>query len=235
MAIDAALIKIHNDSLAAGATHETATCVICTPSLLKEGITVDAEEFASQLKERDEEVARLTARVESLSDLATQADIDTKVEAAKAEAQVQIDDLQAKLDASVVEAGANKKQFDDLVDMINTEAAKQTADTEREALKATRMEMVAPYAALLPENYADENADRWTSMSEEAFLTLVDGWKNIAGDRVSESASKVPSKTALNASSDEWHKPVGGKARIRDDIHAINAARYERGVKTDRI
>jgi hypothetical protein len=172
---------------------------------------VSDETATAAIKERDDEIARLTAKVAELSNADAERETESKVTAARAEEQAKFSDLQGQYDALVLEAAASKKSYDDLVNLITEEATRQDAEAAAEARKATRLEQVKPFETILPANYVEQNTERLVAMDEESFTALLDGWKVVAGDRIPET-STIPSKTALQATSEGWQSRPGVRA-----------------------
>lgn len=144
-------------------------------------------------------VADLTAKVAELTTASTASETDAKIAAAKAELEAQIAELQTKLDAATLEAQAAKEDRDSTVSYLESEAAAAEAAAAITARKDERIAKVKE-AASFPDEYLEENADRFAAMSDEEFEKALADWAVIAPKKAGSTDTKIPATTAMTAS-----------------------------------
>ncbi len=120
-------------------------------------------------------------------------------------------DLQAKLDAAVLEAATEKKAREDLEASI--EAAK-AAEEEAKVLAARKEERLTKVkeVASFPDEYLAENADRFAAMSDDDFDKAVKDWTTITA----KAGEQIPGTTALVASRDDNQSTTSALAEIME-------------------
>lgn len=200
-----------------GAAHNEDACPLCALESFDndEGITFDDQPEGGSMSENtktytedelkaavDKAVAdattELTAKLSELENSHQQSEIDKAVAAAKAQSGESIKELQSKLDAAVLEAQTEKQAREELETSIATEKQAAQEAAELEARMTERLEKVKEVASF-PDDYLNENADRWARMSDEEFEKTVADWKVIAAKSVSD----IPKVTAMTASREE--------------------------------
>ena len=151
--------------------------------------------------------------------------VEARIAEARAEGEAKVTDLQARLDESVITAEAATKDKDEILAWLESEkeaAAQQAALEER---RGARVEQVAAVASF-PEEYVKENADRWASLEDEAFASLLVDYKTVAEKAAAgkqESGSTIPTQTAMQAARENDGGNKGGAYR---EVFALR----ERGV-----
>ncbi len=163
------------ENIPEGSSHDKAGCPIC---LSKESpvSTYTEDELRVAV---DSAVADLRTELESLRASQEAQQIDERISTAVAEAktplETQISELQAKLDAAVLEAEAEKIK----AEALEQEKIDAALAAEIEDRKSDRLEQVKAVAQF-PEEYLTENADRFAAMSDEDFTARLDEYKQIA-------------------------------------------------------
>lgn len=164
----------------------------------------------------DKAVAEATAEMQAkLAELA-----NSQAEAASAQAksdlEAQVADLQAKLDAAVLEAAQAKEEKENLQKAWDEEKA---AEEEAKALAARRDERLAKVkeVANFPEDYLEQNGDRFAALSDEDFEARLEEWRVIA-----KKEEKVPAKTSFKAARED-----------KETESALSALRELRAVGAD--
>lgn len=146
------------------------------------------------------QVEELTAKVVELTAAAGDAEVDSRVAAAKVEAEESIAALQAQLDTATVEAETAKQAHADLIAYLEAE---QVAAAEAAALEVRKAERVAQVKeiASFSDDYVDAHADRWASLPDEAFEATLEDWKAIASKAPAAKSDEgdIPAATALTA------------------------------------
>lgn len=205
-----------------GASHDAATCGLCTPGLLETASTTLTGGSVSEKTRTEDEYNKLVSEVEALkaqvaeySATANEAEVDAKVSAATAELEQQVAALQAQLDTAVAEAETSKQQHEALVAFLEAEQAAQAEAAALEARKAERIEAVKE-AAPFTDDYIAENADRWAGLSDDEFAAAINDWKAVAAKAAAAVTEKadddkddiVPAETAMKASADKGSNPL---------------------------
>lgn len=143
-------------------------------------------------------VAALEAKVAELSKAVEADEVAAKIAEAKAEADAQVADLQAKLDVATAEAATAKEAHESLVAFLDDTAKAEAEAAAFETAKAERIAAIKEAAPALPEEYLTENADRFAKMDEEAFQASLDGFKAVAA-KAPAGKSEIPAQTAMTA------------------------------------
>lgn len=143
----------------------------------------------------------LSAELESLKSSMTASESDAKIAQIQIEADEKVADLQAQLDAKVIEAQAATTARDELVAFLEGEATRVEAEAAAEARKEERVKAVSE-AATFPEEYVSANTERWASMDDEAFETLLADYRSVSAKSGAETTTIVPT-TSLQATRDE--------------------------------
>lgn len=201
------LRELHDLALARkpeGATHEGCPlCAVEDPAKdLEEKLvkTFSEEEVRSAVEAATRE---LRAELDSLRASQEQVEVETrikeKVDEATQPLQAQISELQDKLDAAVLEAQTEKAR----ADALEAEKREEAEKAAREARKEERLKAVREAAPKFPDQYLNENADRWTAMSDEDFELRLEEYRlaSKAAEAATASAG-LPSKTTLKATTE---------------------------------
>lgn len=223
-----------------GAVHDSDSCEFCQEStsgqqvvstqggvpdvstVTQEDISKAVEAAVAPLNEELDTLRKFKADVESSE--AAQAQ-QAKIE----EAETKAEELQNKLDESVIEATEAKKSYEDLVAWLEAEAEAKAEAERIEAVKAERVEKVRELN-LFKDSYIEENADRYAAMSEEAFETAVADWKAAAEAKKEDEGSEeeLPTSTAFVATRDdagETKKSHLSVMRLRNEGHNLRKIR----------
>lgn len=199
-----------------GATHP-ADCPVCA-------ITPAREEATLKTYTEDELRAAIDAAVGDLRGeldtfrasqeaQAVEARITKAVTEATEPLSTQVSELQAKLDASVLETAAEKAKADAL-EAEKVAAAEAATVAARKDERLTKVKEVANF----PEAYLDSNADRFAAMSDEEFEARLEEYRQIAVKATGTDG--LPLKTALKATTGTDSKPTSAVA----DLFAMRRA-----------
>lgn len=187
------------------ATHVASECPFCVDAAEVASATLTGGSVADTKTYSEEEhsallaqVAELTAKVAELTTASTASEIDAKIATVKTELEAQVTDLQTKLDSAVLEAQAAKDDRDNTVSYLEGEAAAAEAAAAITARKDERIAKVKEVASF-PDEYLDENADRFAAMSDEEFAKALEDWAVIAPKKAGSKDDKIPDKTAMTA------------------------------------
>lgn len=166
--------------------------------------------------------SKLTAIEAGEQTAAVQAQIDD----AKTQAEAQIEELTAKLDAAVLEAAQATKEREELSTWLQGEHDRVLAEAEMETKRADRIAKVAEVVTF-PEAHVAERADMWAALEDEKFEALLADYKAL-GDKTPKS-EPLPRFTAMQASreANEENTVVGSalKDLIRGRQFGINDPR----------
>lgn len=195
-----ALRALHDQLLAEkpeGAVHDEETCDLCRASDDPEGGsmgTFSEEELQAAI---DAAVAEATAPLQSRIAELEAAKKQEAENSAQAELEAKITELESKLDAAVLEATQAKEEKDALQQAWDDEKA---AAAEAEQVAARRDERLSQVKELacFPDEYIEENGDRFAAMSDEDWNARLEEWKTVVKPKETAS-SGVPAKTALTA------------------------------------
>lgn len=127
----------------------------------------------------------------------TVSEFESKVAQAQADADAKVEEIQAQLDAKVIEAEAAKTAFEELTTFLTTESARIDAEAAASARSEERVKAVAE-AATFPDEYLTANTDRWASMDDAAFESLLADYKSM-GEKTAAGDKGIPKGTALQA------------------------------------
>lgn len=137
---------------------------------------------------------------------ATAAAIAQAVADATAPFEAQVAELQAKLDTA---EAARKQAEDGLAERLQADADRE-AKEKLDAAKAERLEAVAD-TKLFTAEYMAENADRWASLTDEAWDAQIAEYRSLK-DRAGEQPTPPPpgaaGPMAAAAEGDETDNPV---------------------------
>lgn len=214
------LKALHDRLLAekpADAMHEP--CRLCS-QIDDDGGPADATEGGSMSKtyteeEMQAEVAKATAeldtRVKDLEASQQVSEVESKINAARAEKDAEIVELQMQLDAATLSAQTEKERADTIVAWLDEEkvAAEQAA-----VVSARRDERLAKVkeVASFPEGYLTKHADRFAAMGDEDFEAHLEGLREIAS-ATKPTGDTVPAKTGLHASRDDSGRTTSSAGR----------------------
>jgi chromosome segregation ATPase len=149
-------------------------------------------EVTAPLNKQIEDLKTLQQESENAKSLA---DLKLQMEAAAAESDAKIKEVQAQLDAAVLEAEGQKTAHADLLSFLEDEQKKVEANAALEEVKAARLELIKTVATF-PEEYLTANADRFAAMSPEDFDAAVADWKTVTATK---QETPVPGQTAIVA------------------------------------
>jgi hypothetical protein len=195
-----ALRSLHDRLLAErpeGAEHDEDACVFCGSNDDDLGggwmATFTDEELQAAV---DAAVADATSPLKDrIAELETTAQ-QGEWEQAKADLEARVTELEAKLDAAVLEATQAKEERDQLqadwdAEKASVEEAKTVAARRDERLQKVRE------VASFPDAYLEQNADRFAAMSDDDFNARLEEWTAISKPAAS---GGIPKTTALTAS-----------------------------------
>lgn len=156
--------------------------------------TYTEDELAAAIaKAIGEATAPLQTKLAELENSQQKSEMDAAIEAAKAEAQKAIDDLQAKLDAATIEATAAKTAKEELDSFWADAIAKAENEKAMEARRDERLSAVKEFGGF-DEKYIEDNADRFVAMSDDDFTARLEEWKALVASKGTEG---IPAKTGL--------------------------------------
>jgi hypothetical protein len=195
-----ALKALHDQMLAEkpeGASHDEAECLICSNDggePMGDALFTEEEVKAAVDRAVAEATSSLTQKITELQQSQQSKALEDAVVEAKAEVQVEIDDLTAKLDAAVLEAQQAKEAKEALQTAWDSE--KEVAEEAR-LFASRREDRVAKVREVecFPDDYVEQNADRFAAMSDEDFDARLEEWKALL-----DKDEPIPKKTALTAS-----------------------------------
>lgn len=210
------------------ANHVPDTCPVCVMESANTGGLPDDHPEGGSMSDKtyteDELAAAISKAVaEATSPLQTkltelensqqQSEMDKALAAAKAEAQATIDDLQAKLDAAVIEATAAKQAKEELDAFWADAIAKAEQEKAMDERREDRLAKVKEFGGF-DEKYIEENADRFVAMSDEDFDARLEEWKQLVASKGGE---EIPGQTRLVASrTDTGTTKTSALAEIRN-------------------
>ena len=202
-----------------GAVHDATACQWCTPvvqatdgtdrteggvldvSITQEDLDKAVAAAVTPLQTELEELRKFKAEAESTDAVnAAREELRAEVEAAKVAAE----ELQQKLDAATIEATEAKTKHEEIVAWLQAEAERVEAEAQVAALRDERKQAVTALE-LFPEEYVEENAQRFAEMSPEVFEATMEGWKVIKASKSDESKKddELPKTTVFAATRDE--------------------------------
>lgn len=137
----------------------------------------------------------LQTRITELEGNQQQSALEQAIADAKAELETKIVELQTQLDAAVLEAAQAKEAKDSLQEAWDAE--KQSAEQAAE-IAARRDERLAKVreVASFPDQYLEDNAERFAALSDEDFAARLAEWAEI-------STKEIPKKSAFTAARSE--------------------------------
>ena len=216
------LKRLHDKLLEAkpeGATHDKQSCELCAETFdTDKGVSVDDQPEGGSMSEEtktytenelqsavakavDEATSELSTKLNELQNSLQQSDIDKAVAEVTAASEESIKELQSKLDVAVLEAETEKKAREELEAAIEAKEKAEKDAEELEAKKAERIDAVNEVASF-PEQYLNENSERWALMSDDEFAKCIEDWKLVAS-KSNDDDGAIPSKTAMTASREE--------------------------------
>lgn len=224
----ASRLKALHDQLVADAPdrHDAASCAHCTPTL-QEGASVTGtrtyteEDLKAHVSAAvDQAVGDLRTQLTELRSSQEQAAIDQRIADAVAEAlapvTAQVTELQTKLDATTLEAAAEKARADELQAAVE----KATTDAEIASRRDARLELVKAAAPGFKEEYLTANADRWAAMDEAEFAARIEEYK--AASTGTPAGDALPTTSALQATTGDQGRTNGAP---KSAVHALGQLR----------
>lgn len=120
----------------------------------------------------------------------------------KAPLVAKIEELQNTVDTATLRADTAESNYNALVTMLEEAQATQDAAAEAASRREARREAVKDLA-FTPE-FVEERLDRWVALSDEAFESLLEGWKAVAStatvdDKNTSDDGTIPASTAMTA------------------------------------
>jgi chromosome segregation ATPase len=211
-----------------GAVHDATACRWCSPATATEhnertgggvlDVSITQEDIDKAVAAA---VGPLQTELDALRQFKAEVESTDAVNAARAEAQAeieaikaQIDELQTKLDAATIEATEAKTKYDEVVAWLDEEATKAEQEAQVAALREERVEAVKALK-VFPDEYVVENADRYARMDAELFEANLADWKAIKATKApeGEEEEELPSTTTFVATRDDDGKPKASAMR----------------------
>lgn len=226
MTMDTSLKESHDILLSEkpeGAHHNEAECPFCLSNDTGEHMKTFSEEEVQALVQTA--VATATAALQTELDEIKGSEeakaVEAKIAEARAEAEEKVADLQARLDEAVLEATAAKSEKDEILAWLENEKDAAEAAAMLEARREERVAQVAEVAAF-PQEYVQENADRWAGLEDEAFEALLRDYKAVAekagAHKDLPQDDKIPSQTAMKAARET---DTGSKGNAYREVFAL--------------
>lgn len=199
-----ALRALHDRLLAEkpdDADHDETTCPLCGEEEPPEGGHVETFTPEQLQAAVDKAVAEATAPLQTKI---VELEASKEKEATSQQItdfETKIADLETKLDAAVLDATQAKEEKETLQKSWDDEKA---AEEEAKTVAARKDERLAKVkeVACFPDEYVEQNADRFAAMSDEDWNARLDEWATLAKKDPSDK-DKIPSKTALTAARQE--------------------------------
>lgn len=208
-----------------GAVHDATACKFCqaTDNERTEGGVLDVSITQEDIdKAVAAAVAPLQTELEALRKFKAEAESTDAVNAAREEARAEVEaaqqalaEAQAKLDAATIEATEATAKYDNLVAWLTAEAERVEQEAQIAALREERVEAVKALK-VFPDEYVEENAQRYAAMDAEAFEALMADWKAVKATQTSskkEEEEELPSTTTFVATRDDDGKPKASPMR----------------------
>lgn len=201
-----------------GATHPS-DCPFCSgefASLIQEGKSVaktyeEDEVQALVSSSIAEAVAPLQAELDTLKAGDAEAAMRAKIDEVATTKDAEIAELNAKLDAAVIEATTAKAERDEITGWLQAESDRVVAEAEATARRSDRIAKVAEVIKF-PEDHVEARADGWAAQDDEQFEATLADYRVLAA---SKTDSGLPAFTAMQASreSDTATSAVGSATR----------------------
>lgn len=181
-----------------GATHTPADCPICAGHQEEDPVkTYNEDELRAAV---DAAVAEMRSELDTLRASQEASEVENRIAKAVTEAteplSTQVADLQAKLDAAVLDA-QNEKARADAMEAEKVAAAERAALDARKDERLTKVKEVANF----PEDYLNANAERFAAMSDEDFEARLEEYRQIA-TKATGTEGGLPQVTALKAATE---------------------------------
>lgn len=154
--------------------------------------TYSEEELQAKI---DEALKPVQTELSALQAKANADAVEARLEEMKTAHETEVAEIRQELDERVIEAQTHKQNYDALVTWLEGEATAQTEAAEKAARKDSRLAEIAAIVTL-PDDFVSANTDRWVSMSDEDFASLLEGY------RVTAETAKSATKPATG----ETHK-----------------------------
>lgn len=213
------LISINPD-----ADNHDAACIYCQSpggemdTFSKEEVDAAIAAATADLRANLESVS---AELASLKSAQSDADVESRIATAVAELETKVSELEAQLDAANVALTAEQAKYADLVSVLEAAEADRIAKEEAAARKEARLSLVKEMA-IFSDDHIAENIERWAEMSDEAFETVVEGWKEIDA-AVKADAPKID--TAFVNTRTTTPQTANTSADMRKVFHAVRTSR----------
>ena len=177
-----------------GATHEPDSCPFCAMEDAADGgdMTYTEDELKAKVDEAVKAaVEKREAKIAELSSAQQTSETAKAVTEAVAAKDNEIAELRGDLDKAVLEAAGAKAERDSVVAWLESE---KTAAEEREAAGARKESRLAKLkeVAHFPDDYLEQNADRFAAMSDEEFDSRCAEYAALSGNGKS-AGTEIPS------------------------------------------
>lgn len=196
-------------------------CIFCSgeyTSSMQEDTTVSDKTFTE-----DEvaaavaaAIAPLSAELDALKVSAETAEVDARIEEAKAEGAAKIAELETRIDTLTAEAEAAKSERDAITTWLQAEEEKTVLEAEAAARLESRVAAVAEVITL-PAERIEERKAQWASLEDAAFEALLADYKSVAGEKTE--GTGLPAATAMHASREGSGK---GQSALTEIIRSRN-------------
>lgn len=212
--MDAGLVAQHDLLLSMkpdAVEHDSDACLICAEKAssadnhdhpgggsVSDKTFTEAELQAAVDKAIAEATQPLQAKVSELENSQQQSEVDKAISAVTAEKDEVIADLQAKLDAAVIEVTQKGEAYAELEKFWTDAIAEKEETDAREARRDERLAKLAEEAGF-PEEYLKENEERFVAMADEEFAARLEEYKALAAKNGTPKGTGVPVSTALKA------------------------------------
>jgi hypothetical protein len=178
-----------------GAVHEPDSCPFCAMEDAADGgdMTYTEDELKAKVDEAVKAaVDERDARIAELSAAQLTSETARAVADAVAAKDTELADLRGELDKAVLEGANAKAERDTLVAWLEGE---KTAAEQREAAAARKDTRLAKLkeVAHFPDDYLEQNADRFAAMSDEEFDSRCAEYAALSPNGKSGGSTEIPS------------------------------------------
>ena len=224
------LIKAHDELLENApadfdlAKHKTE-CPVCNPTVLNEPDArgeVDKTFTQEQLDAAVEAaLAPIRDELKAFKDAEAAGEVDSKIAAAKAEAESKLAEVQDKLDAAELKATNAEQLLADSLAWIQAVVDEQDTAEKAEAVKESRIAVLKEKTSFSDEKIAERIGD-WAQLSDEAFADRLVEWEELSTAKTgTEDASR---ETAMRTLRKDAGKNISFIESIRTVTEQAEAA-----------
>lgn len=227
------LVEEHDElikNMPEGATHLTEDCFVCTDKLAHtdslEGVFMTTAQIDQTAIDTaiQAAVAPLQAKLDEYESAQAQEAAQARIDEAVAAKQVEVDDLQSKLDAAEAKANLAEKSFTDLETLLTEAKAEADAAAEIDARKDDRRAAIAALEIYTDEQL-DAKIDRWAAQPDEVFTATLEDLTELA----TASKDKVPSVKTEKVDTAMSHVRSSDSAEV-NPMQALFAAKRSSNV-----